>query len=163
MAFASSLLAFLAVLAAALVMVGVQQSGVRGAGLVLLLGGLAAFAGASFLVFAPRGYFDQASHRALGAGAAIVALVPVAAMALGALLFVGVPASDASRLDWAVFGIGALLALGALSIAALAFERLAKPHRASLARNAEGAIVRPARHSTGEAVGRGAERGGTDT
>ena len=57
MAFASSLVVFLAVLAAGLVMVGVQQSGVRGVGLILLLCGLAGFAGASLLVFAPRGYF----------------------------------------------------------------------------------------------------------
>lgn len=124
-AFASSLVAFAVLISAGLFLALVEQSGARGAGVLLVLGAVLGFGSSLLLVFAPRGYFAAGPGRLLAAAAALAAFVPVAALAYGALTFSGLPLGGRSvAVMWAIFAVGAALALGALCIAALGYLRL---------------------------------------
>ena len=119
-AIAASAIAFIACLSIGAFLAGVPESGARGAGVLLVISAVLAFAAALFVVLAPR-------RRTRGAGrmvvvlAAFLALLPMVAISGVALSFSGNPLGSASPyLDWASFAVGILLALGAVSIAALA-------------------------------------------
>jgi hypothetical protein len=125
LALAAGAVAFLAMTAAGMFMAGIAQSGTRSAGLLLILGGLVSIGALLFLIFAPPRYFKGASRRMIGAAAAAIAFVPVAAIAVGAIAFAGVPfGSRTPSLDWSVFAVGVGLAAGAIAIVALAYLRL---------------------------------------
>ena len=120
LALGTSLLAFLAIVGTGLFLAGVEQSGERGLGVVLAVAGTAAFGAALFLAFAPARVFRGPVGKVLGAMTTVLAVLPVALLAMAAFVFVGVPyGSLVPRLDWTLFAVGLLLALGAVSIAVL--------------------------------------------
>ena len=124
LAFLSSLCACVVVAGGGLVLLAVESSGERGTGALLALSGTIAFAAAMLLVFAGRGMlarmFTRSGGRALAVTAALLGALPMAALAAAAMHFSGVPLGSATPLlDWLVFALGLLLALGALSVLAL--------------------------------------------
>ena len=89
-------------------------------------GGTLSFAAALAWSFAPKDYFLPPPRRPLGLAAALVALVPVVTLAWVGLTFAGFPLEGrAPLIDWSAFGIGAVLALGAVAIAMLGLWRVA--------------------------------------
>ena len=123
-AFLTSLLAFLVTAGTGLFLAGIEQSGERAAGVLMCVTAIVAFGAALLLVF------RRPQSRALAALAALLALVPVAGLTVAALVFSGLPVGSAiPRLDWSVFAVGIVFALGAVSIAALGF--LGTPPRAA--------------------------------
>ena len=124
LALGTSLLAFMTIAGTGLFLAGVEQSGERGLGLILLVGGAAALAAVLLLAFGPATYFRRRFGKAIGALAALVGLLPVAALSGAALTFVGLPyGSPLPRLDWTFFAAGLFFGLGAVAIAALGFIR----------------------------------------
>lgn len=124
-AFLFSLLAFLVVAGFGLMLLVVQSSGERGAGALLVVCALLALAAALMLVFARPGAFAGGVRKAAAAGAAVLAALPVAAIAWTTLRFAGLPIGSAMPLvDWPIFAAGIVLALGALSIFALGYLRM---------------------------------------
>lgn len=124
-AFASSLLAFIAMLGTGLFLAAVEQSGARGAGLLLGLAGIIAFGSALFLILAPAAYFRDPRRKTIGMAATLAAAMPVAVFGWAAFLFSGLPiASRSPLIDWMAFGSGVVLALGAMCILALGFLRV---------------------------------------
>ena len=126
LALGTSLLAFTTIAGTGLFLAGVEQSGERGLGVILIVGGMAAFAAVLLLAFAPAAYFRPPMGKAIGALAALVGLLPVAALSAATFTFVGLPyGSVLPRLDWALFAAGLVFGLGAVCIAALGFSRTA--------------------------------------
>jgi len=127
LAFASSLVACLVFIGGGLFLLAVESSGERGTGAAVALFGAVAFGAASILVFGKDEIFDKVG-RPIGAVAAVViAVLPVAALAFGALRFAGIPlGSPVPRLDWSVFAVGAMLAIGAAAIFLLGYLRAAE-------------------------------------
>ena len=143
LALVTSALAFIATTGTGLFLAGVEQSGERGLGVLLAAAGAAAFGAVLYLVFAPTAYFRRRASKALGVLAAIIGLLPLAALSAAALSFVGVPYGSAlPRLDWTLFAVGLLFGLGALAIAALGFVR-----------TAPGGLRSSARQSVAESAG----------
>jgi hypothetical protein len=124
LALLASLAAFIVFVGGGLFLLAVESSGERGAGALLAAGGAIAFAMALMLIFARRDAFGSA-WRIAAIIAALVAMLPVAALSVAALRFAGLPAgSRTPLLDWPVFGAGLLLGLGALAILLLAYLRV---------------------------------------
>jgi hypothetical protein len=93
---------------------------------LLAAAGTAAFGAVLFLLFAPAAYFRRRATRILAGLAALIGILPFAALSAAALSFVGMPYGSAlPRLDWTLFAVGVLFGLGAVSIAALGFVRTA--------------------------------------
>ena len=128
LAFLSSLVACLVFIGGGLFLLAVENSGERGAGAMLALFGAVAFAAAWLLVFGRDEIFERPGRPIGLAAGAILAALPVAALAFGALRFAGIPlGSPVPRLDWSVFVVGIALALGAASILLLGYLRSARP------------------------------------
>ena len=126
-ALGASLLAFLLLLGIGAFLAGVEESGARGAGLLLALSAVVAFGAALFLIFAPRGYFGRRLRRPLGVVITLAAAAPVATLAGAALVFTGVPLGTRLPLmDWPVFAAGLVLGLGGLCILAMGYRRLSE-------------------------------------
>ena len=124
LALLASLVAFAVFVGGGLFLLAVESSGERAAGALLALGGAIAFASALALIFARDGIFDRVGRAVGAATAALLAVLPVAALAFAAFRFAGLPTgSSLPRLDWAVFGVGLLLTLGAASILFLGYLR----------------------------------------
>lgn len=140
-------LAFLTSLAACLVTVGgglllllIEGSGERGAGALLALAGAVTFAAAMVLIFAATDRFSGRSGRAVAVVAALLGVLPVAALSVAALRFSGFPLGSAVPLvDWPVFAAGLLFALGAVSILVMGIWRRSE---AAVPRLQEGADLR---------------------
>jgi hypothetical protein len=140
-AFACSLLTFVVMLAAGLFLALIQESGARGAGVLLALGAIIAFVAALLLVFARHGAFSQRSRKPLAVAIAFAAFIPVAALAYGAFTFSGVPlGSRSAAVMWAIFGTGLLLAAGALCIAVLGYLRVTEAPRPPPSRTGVGDV-----------------------
>lgn len=123
-AFLSSLAALLVVTGGGLALVVIQNSGERGMGALLALGGVIAFAAVMALIFAEEGMFGEGARRAYAIGLAIIGALPVAALAFMAIRFAGMPFRSAMPLlDWSVLGAGLLLGLGVLAILAIGHRR----------------------------------------
>lgn len=128
-ALATSLVAFVLIVGTGLFLAGIIQSGERGLGVLLAVAGSVCFGSVLVLVFAPE-LLRRPGMRALGAVAAVLGVVPLAALSVAAFAFVGVPfGSLIPRLDWSVFGGGVMFAAGAVAVAALGWLRTAKRAR----------------------------------
>jgi hypothetical protein len=116
LAFLSSVAAFLVVVGGGLALLVIESSGERGAGAALALSGSIAFAAAMLLIFAGEGVFSgRGSVWAIVA--ALLGVLPVAALSIGTLRFSGFPISSAvPAVDWPVFALGVVLALGAVAV-----------------------------------------------
>ncbi|HWT30879.1 MAG TPA: hypothetical protein VN240_07620, partial [Propylenella sp.] len=127
MAFGASLLAFLILLGIGAFLAGVEESGARGAGLLLALSAVVAFGAALFLIWAPKGYFGRRLRRPLGVVVTLAAAAPVATLAGAALVFTGVPLGTRLPLmDWPIFAAGLALGLGGVCILAAGYRRLSE-------------------------------------
>ena len=123
--------AFLASLISLMVIAGgggalfvIENSGERGTGALLMLGGLVAFAAVMGLAFARKGTFAGGAGRALAIAAAIFGALPVAGLAFVLIRFAGLPfGSVVPLLDWGALVLGALMGLGVLAILALGHRR----------------------------------------
>jgi hypothetical protein len=126
LAFLSSVAAFLVIVGGGLTLLAIESSGERGTGAALALCGTIAFAAAMRLVFAREGAFaGRAGVWAIVA--AVVGVLPVAALSIGALRFSGFPISSAvPAVDWPVFALGVVLGLGAVSVLILGYWRCAE-------------------------------------
>jgi len=137
LAFVSGFVTFLVLVGIGLTLLLVQSSGERGAGAFLTLAGTVGFAAILGLLFAP-----DAVRRLAGAplaiGLGILAALPVAALALAALGFAGIPwGGRTAVLDWMSFLAGLALALGAASLLLLGYRR-SKESRPTRSANASG-------------------------
>jgi hypothetical protein len=139
LAFISSLVAFLVVSGTGLFLLLVESSGERGSGALLALAGALAFAAALAVLLAREDALRGPGVQAAIAAAAVLAALPVAALSWAALRFAGLPiGSRTPTLDWAVFSVGVVLALGAVSILLLGYLRLrGRPRRRSTPREAD--------------------------
>lgn len=125
LALLSSIAAFLVIAGGGLFLLAVESSGERGSGALLALSGTIAFAAAMALVFAGSGAFAGAAGRAVVVIAALLGMLPVATLSAGLLRFSGFPlGSPVPLFDWAVFALGVVLGLGALSVLVLGYWRL---------------------------------------
>ena len=139
LAFASSLLAFLVIAGTGLFLAVVEQSGARGSGLLLALGGVIAFAAALYVNFAARAGSPTRGGKAFTAAGTFLAVVPVAALSAAALIFAGLPLGSAIPvLDWTFFAIGVALALGAVAIIVLGYLRIAEGSGPARVRSKDG-------------------------
>jgi hypothetical protein len=136
LAFLSSVAAFLVVVGGGLALLIIESSGERGAGAALALSGAIAFAAAMLLIFAGEGLFSgRGSVWAIIA--ALLGMLPVAALSVGALRFSGFPISSAvPAVDWPVFALGVVLALGAVSVLTVGYWRWKGPSPVRSARHA---------------------------
>lgn len=124
-AFLSSLMAFVVIGTGGLVLAGIENSGARGSGLAIAALAAGAFACALVLVLAPSGAFRGRTRRPAGVAAAFVAALPVGALGMAAILFVGSPlGSGIPGIEWPLFAAGLLFALGAVSVVALGYLRV---------------------------------------
>lgn len=133
LAFLTSVAAFLVVVGGGLVLLVIENSGERGAGALLALSGAIAFAAALILIFARAGALAGPRGRAGAVIAALLGVLPVATLSLGAFRFSGVPVGSAVPLiDWTAFAVGVVFAAGAVSVAATGYWRMneAQPARA---------------------------------
>jgi hypothetical protein len=145
LAFLASLVAFAVFVGGGLFLLLVESSGERGTGALLALGGMIAFAAALALIFAADDMFDRMGRAAGASVAALIAVLPVAALAFGAIRFAGLPiGSSLPRLDWAVFAVGLLLGLGAASILLLSYWRAMGAPNATVAHEAQPHASEPA-------------------
>jgi hypothetical protein len=135
-AIGSTVLAFVLLLAISLLLAGFEQTGARGAGLLLLACAVVAFGAFLFLARAPSGYFAARRRRPLGVVVSFVAAAPVVALAWAALFFTGLPMGTAlPMMDWPLFMLGVALALGGACVLALGYRRVSEraPRRAPAA------------------------------
>jgi hypothetical protein len=122
----ASFSAFVVFVGGGLFLLVVDASGEKATGAFFAAAGVVAFLATLALVFAKDAVFDGARGTVVAVIAALLALLPVAVLALAALRFAGLPLGTAMPLlDWSVFAAGAMLSLGALSILALGFQRFA--------------------------------------
>ena len=125
LAFGATLLAFLLLLGTGAFLAVVEESGARGAGVLLALSAAVAFGAAAFLIWAPTGYFSRPLRRPLGVVITLAAAAPPAALAAAALVFTGLPLGTRLPLmDWPLFAAGLVLALGTLCVLAVGYRRL---------------------------------------
>jgi hypothetical protein len=124
LAFLTNLAASVVIVGGGLTMLAIENSGERGSGALLALGGSIAFAAAMILIFARKGAFAGLGGRAGALAAAALGMLPAAAICIAALSFSGFPyGTPVPLVDWPVFGIGIVLALGAASVLALGIMR----------------------------------------
>jgi hypothetical protein len=124
-------IAFLSSLAAALVTVGgglalllIEDSGERGTGVLLALGGTVAFVLALILLFARDGAFSTRFGNLGALGAAILSALPAAGLAFAAFRFARLPVgSPIPLIDWPVFAAGLALGLGVVALLARGYRR----------------------------------------
>jgi hypothetical protein len=89
----------------------IENSGERGTGALLALGGTIAFGAVMALLFAKDGTFGGASGRAVAIATAIVGALPVAAISFAAIRFAGFPiGSRTPAVDWSALSAGVVLA-----------------------------------------------------
>jgi hypothetical protein len=139
-AFIAGLLAFLVVCGGGLILLLVPGSGERLAGVLLALLGCLAFGALLLLVFARADFFRRSGGVAAVVIATLLATVPIAGLAGGALVFAGVPFGSAvPLLDWGAFGAGIGFAVGAVAIVALGWSRVA-------GRRADPTVPQPVEH-----------------
>ena len=120
----ASLVSLIVIAGGGTALLAIENSGERGAGALLALGGLVAFAAVATLVFAKKGTFASGLRRALAIAAAIVGAIPVAVLAFVLIRFAGLPFdSVVPMIDWAAFAVGVGLGLGVLAILALGHRR----------------------------------------
>jgi hypothetical protein len=149
LAFLSSLAACIVVVGGGLTLLAIENSGERFSGALLALGGSVAFAATMILIFARRGAFAGPGGRVGALAAGVLGTLPMAAICMAALRFSGLPyASPVPLVDWPVFGVGVVLALGAASVLALGIIRMREfPARAPVAAPAAMAQPLPPRPS----------------
>jgi hypothetical protein len=124
-AFGATLLSFLLLLAVGAFLAGVEESGARGAGVLLALSAAVAFGAAAFLIWAPAGYFGHPLRRPLGVVITLAAAAPPTTLAVAALAFTGLPLGTRLPLmDWPLFVAGLVLALGAVCVWGVGYRRL---------------------------------------
>lgn len=127
LAFMASVAAFLVIVGGGLVLLVIPNSGERLAGAVLVLAGAIAFAAAMALVFARPGAFARPGGGAGALTAALLGVLPPAALSAIAVRFTGFPASNAVPLiDWGIFLGGVFFALGGLAVLARGYWRLSE-------------------------------------
>jgi amino acid transporter len=127
-----------------LFLAGVEQSGERGAGVLLALAGAVAFASLLFLAVARPAFFRRSGGKAMLGIATLLSAAPVGALAIAALYFVGIPFGSAvPRIDWTLFGVGLALAAGAAAITALGYLRFKDTGARSNAGRPEAALDAP--------------------
>lgn len=120
----ASLLSLIAIAGGGATLLAIENSGERGAGALLALGGAVAFAAVMALVFAKKGAFRSGVWPAVAIAAAIIGAIPVSVLAYTLIRFAGLPfGSTIPVVDWAALGLGALLSLGVLAILALGHRR----------------------------------------
>jgi hypothetical protein len=104
----------------------VVQSGERGVGVVLLLVAAGMVAAMIYLVRSPATLGGRSKIFALAA--VLVGASPLAALAIAALVFVGMPlATRTPFIDWSIVLVGLLFAVGGVCVAILGWERLRSP------------------------------------
>lgn len=124
LAFLTSLISLLFIAGGGVVLFAIENSGERGTGALLALGGAIAFGAVMALLFAREGTFGGAAGPAMAIGAAIVGALPVAAISFAAVRFAGLPIdSGTPTMDWSVLLTGVVLALGGLAILAVGHRR----------------------------------------
>ena len=124
-ALATSLLAFVVIAGTGLFLAAFEQSGARFPGLLMALGGAAAFAAALYVGLAAPARFHSRAAQALAAAATFLAVIPPTALACAALVFAGLPLGSAMpALDWTFFAAGLGFAFGAAAMAALGYLRV---------------------------------------
>jgi hypothetical protein len=123
-AFLASLVSLLVIAGGGAALLAIENSGERGVGALLALGGLVAFAAVGTLVFAKRGTVASGLRRALAIAAAIVGAIPVAVLAFVLIRFAGLPFNSVvPMIDWAALALGVAMAFGVLAILALGHRR----------------------------------------
>lgn len=128
-AFASTVLSLIVLLALGLFLAGFEQTGARGAGVLLIACATVAFGAFLFLALTPPGYFGG-RRRPLGVLVTFVAVAPAVALAWAALYFTGLPVGTSLPLmDWSVFFLGLGLALGGICVLALGYGRVSEAPR----------------------------------
>ena len=133
MAFVASFISLILIAGGGAALLAIENSGERGTGALLVLGGLVAFAAVAGLVFARKGIFAGGARRALAIAAAIFGAIPVGGIAFVLVRFAGLPFDSAApMLDWGALVLGTAMGLGVLAILALG-------HRRSL----EGGVAQP--------------------
>ncbi len=121
----SSIAAFLVIVGGGLVLLLVPSSGEQGAGAMLALSGSIAFAAALLLTLGWGRVPGTAESRAGALTCALLAALPLAALSAIALRFSGLPVnSTLPVVDWSIFGLGLVFALGALSMMAIGYWRM---------------------------------------
>lgn len=144
LAFLSSVAAFLVVVGGGLALFAIESSGERGAGAAMAVSGSLAFAAAMVLIFAGEGVFSD-RRSAWAIIAALLGLLPVAALSIGALRFSGFPISGAvPAVAWPIFALGVVLALGAVSVLMVGYWRWKGPPPVRSAPRAAPIVERPA-------------------
>jgi hypothetical protein len=124
MAFVASLISLVVIAGGGSALLAIENSGERATGGLLAFAGLAAFVAVTALVFARKGSFATGARRALAIAAALLGVLPVAALAFVLIRFAGFPLGSATPLlDWSALALGAALGLGALGILALGHRR----------------------------------------
>jgi hypothetical protein len=124
LAFLTSLVSLLLIAGGGVALFAIENSGERGSGALVALGGAVAFGSVMALLFAKEGTFAGASGRAMAIAAAVVGAVPVAVLSYGAIRFAGLPmGSSTPTMDWSVLLTGIVLGLGTLAILALGHRR----------------------------------------
>jgi hypothetical protein len=123
-AFLASLISLIVIGGSGTALLAIVNSGERGNGALLALGGLVAFAAVSGLVFARKGSFASAPRRTLAIAAAVIGATPVAGLAFVLIRFAGLPFDSVMPIiDWSALAIGIAMAVGALAILALGHRR----------------------------------------
>jgi hypothetical protein len=124
MAFFASLISLIVIAGGGAALLAIKNSGERGSGALLALGGLVAFAAVAVLVFAKKGSFAGLPRRALAIVAAVVGAIPVAVLAFLLIRFAGLPFDSVMPMvDWGVLVLGLVMAFGVLAILAVGHRR----------------------------------------
>src|SRR5215207_7711969 len=113
-AFLASLVSVIVIAGGGAALLAIENSGERGSGALLALGGAVAFAAVAALVFAKKGTFASGARRVLAIAAAIVGAIPVAGLPFGSVM---------PTIDWGPPGLGVVMGLGVLAILALGHRR----------------------------------------
>ena len=124
LAFLSSVVSFLVVGGGGAALLVVSNSGEQGTGALLVFCATIAVISAMVLIFTREARFQETTWRAGAIAGAIIAAMPVAALAAAAFRFAGLPFRSAMPLvDGSIFLAGLFFALGALAILALGYRR----------------------------------------
>jgi hypothetical protein len=123
-AFLASLISVIVIAGGGAALLAIQNSGERGSGALLALGGAVAFAAVAALVFAKKGTFASGARRVLAIAAAVIGAIPVAVLAFVLIRFAGLPYDSVMpMIDWGALGLGVVMSLGMLAILALGHRR----------------------------------------
>lgn len=124
LAFLTSLVSLLLIAGGGVALFAIENSGERGSGALLALGGAVAFGAVMALLFAKEGTFAGTAGRAMAIAAAIIGAIPVGVLSFGAIRFAGLPVgSSTPTMDWSVLLTGIVLGFGTLAILALGHRR----------------------------------------